>query len=74
MIGRVSMDAITVKLPDQECNNLRMYIFKDDFTSPNSVVELAKQLRTITYDVTTSLATRLARVYVIHNAMYLKKR
>lgn len=67
------MDAITVKLPDEDCYNRDLYIIKDDFTSPNSAVELAKQLQTITYEVTTSLAARLARVYVTNETLYMKK-
>ena len=67
------MDAITVQLPDEQCGNIWLYLFKDDFTSPNSVVELAKQLNTITYDITTSLSARLARVYVTKNSMFMKK-
>lgn len=71
IIGRVSMDAVTVRLPSEECSNSRLFLIKDDFTSPNSVVELAKQLKTITYEVTTSLAARLARVYVKNSTMYM---
>lgn len=73
VVGRVSMDAITVKLPDEDCYNRDLYIIKDDFTSPNSAVELAKQLQTITYEVTTSLTARLARVYVTNETLYMKK-
>lgn len=67
------MDAISVRLPCQEDKSCNFYIFKNDFTSPNSVVELAKMLRTITYDVVTSLAARLARVYSSNGGIYLGK-
>lgn len=72
VIGRVSTDAISARLPcnEEKCN---FYIIKDDFTSPNSVVELSKQLHTITYEVTTSLAARLARVYTSKGNMYVTK-
>ncbi|XP_045213700.2 alanine racemase-like [Mercenaria mercenaria] len=73
VIGRVSMDAISVRLPYHEDKCSNFYIFKNDFTSPNSVVELAKQLHTITYDVVTSLAARLARVYAVKGSIYLTR-
>lgn len=73
VIGRVSMDAISVRLPGHEDKCCNFHIIKDDFTSPNSVVELSKQLHTITYEVTTCLAARLARVYTSNGLMYLNK-
>lgn len=73
VVGRVSMDAISVRLPSNEEKCSTLYIVKDDLTSPNSVVELAKQLKTITYDVTTGLAARLSRVYVMGGMAYLNK-
>ena len=57
------MDAITASVPEDEKDCREFYIMKDDFISPNSIVELSKQLGTITYEVPTSLAARLARVY-----------
>lgn len=63
VIGRVSMDAITVSIPEEEKDCREFYIIKDDFTSPNSIVELSKQLKTITYEVPTCFAARLARIY-----------
>jgi len=70
------MDAVAVRLPDNASDNLKprdYYVIKDDYTSPNSVVELAKQLKTITYEVTTSLATRMARVYATGGDVFLGK-
>ena len=73
VIGRVSMDAISARLPsnDEECNDF--YIIKDDFSSINSVVKLSQQLQTITYEITTSLAARLARVYTKAGRTFLGK-
>ncbi|XP_060573250.1 alanine racemase 2-like [Ruditapes philippinarum] len=70
VIGRVSMDAISVRLPCQEDKYSNFFIIKNDYTSPNSVVNLAKMLHTITYDVVTSLAARLARVYARKGVIY----
>jgi alanine racemase len=73
VIGRVSMDAISVRLPCQEDKYSNFFIIKNDYTSPNSVVNLAKMLHTITYDVVTSLAARLARVYARKGVIYMTR-
>ena len=65
------MDAITVSLPEEERECREFYIIKDDFTSPNSIVELSKQLGTITYEVPSCLAARLARVYKTNDHLYI---
>ena len=65
------MDAITASLPEDERDCREFYIIKDDFTSPNSIVELSKQLGTITYEVPTCLAARLARVYKTYDQLYI---
>ncbi|XP_071108026.1 alanine racemase-like [Haliotis cracherodii] len=64
VVGRVSMDAITVRLDQPRPSPTTFNIITDDFTSPNSVTKMAAILGTIPYEVTTSLAARLPRVFV----------
>ncbi|XP_046584684.1 alanine racemase-like [Haliotis rubra] len=64
VVGRVSMDAITVRLDKPKPSSTTFNIITDDFTSPNSVTKMAASLGTIPYEVTTSLAARLPRVFV----------
>ncbi|XP_067672682.1 alanine racemase-like [Haliotis asinina] len=64
VVGRVSMDAITVLLDKPRSSSTTFNIITDDFASPNSVTKMAATLGTIPYEVTTSLASRLPRVFV----------
>ncbi|KAL3876224.1 hypothetical protein ACJMK2_034094 [Sinanodonta woodiana] len=69
VIGRVSMDAITVKLQENiECQDY--FILQDDFTSPNSITHVANELKTITYEVCTRLSQRLPRLYIGDGQLY----
>ncbi|KAK3608216.1 hypothetical protein CHS0354_039235 [Potamilus streckersoni] len=72
VIGRVSMDAITVKLhKDTACQDY--YILQDDFTSANSTTQMANELKTITYEVCTSLSQRLPRLYIGDGKLYTER-
>ncbi|XP_025083728.1 uncharacterized protein LOC112557851 isoform X2 [Pomacea canaliculata] len=64
VVGRVSMDAITVRVEPGTSPATPFYVYTDDLTSPNSVTGVARVTNTIPYEVLTSLATRLPRIYV----------
>jgi alanine racemase len=57
------MDAITVRLEEGAKDATKFVIMKNDFTSPNSVVEITKLLKTIAPNFFTGLTRRLPRVY-----------
>ncbi|ESP03763.1 hypothetical protein LOTGIDRAFT_230095 [Lottia gigantea] len=63
VIGRVSMDAITVRLDSLDSNQV-YYIMKDDYVSGHSLTKIAAELKTIPYEIGTSLSKRLPRVYI----------
>ncbi|XP_050393951.2 alanine racemase [Patella vulgata] len=63
IIGRVSMDAITVKLDNLDSQKV-YYVMKNDYTSGHSLTKLADELKTIPYEIATSLGQRLPRLYV----------
>ncbi|XP_070188268.1 alanine racemase-like isoform X2 [Littorina saxatilis] len=70
LVGRVSMDAITVVVKDDTTIETPFYIYTSDYTSPNSVTGMARTIGTIPYEVGTSLSTRLPRLYVTGNTVF----
>lgn len=64
VVGRVSMDGITIKLPDEVKECREFHVIKDDFNMANSALAIAKQTNTIPYEVCTNLDRRLPRVYI----------
>ena len=64
VVGRVSMDGITIKLPDEVKECREFHVIKDDFNMANSAFAIAKQTNTIPYEVCTNLDRRLPRVYI----------
>ncbi|XP_059145159.1 alanine racemase-like [Physella acuta] len=67
VVGRVSMDAVTVNVDEKVDESTIFYVIKNDYSAPNSAGNMAAMLNTIPYEVATSLAHRLPRLY------YLKK-
>ena len=70
VVGRVSMDAITVTVRPSTTVDTPFYIYSDDLTLANSVAGVAKALGTIPYEVGTRLAIRLPRLYVTANCVF----
>ncbi|KAK7507454.1 hypothetical protein BaRGS_00001389 [Batillaria attramentaria] len=70
VVGRVSMDAITVSVDRDTLLSTPFYVYKDDFSSPNSMASIARALNTIPYEVGTSLAARLPRLYVTGTTIF----
>ncbi|CAL1527405.1 unnamed protein product [Lymnaea stagnalis] len=64
VVGRVSMDAVTVIVDDNVTRDTVFHVITDDYQSPNCVANMAAVLGTIPYEVATSLAARLPRLYV----------
>lgn len=63
VVGRVSMDAITVHLPCQPDPEEMFTVVSADFDHTTSVSGMARVLGTIEYEVVTSFSARLPRVY-----------
>lgn len=63
VVGRVSMDAITVRVPANTTLDTEFVVYSGDFDPATSMVGRAKALGTIGYEVATSLAMRVPRVY-----------
>ncbi|XP_035824918.1 alanine racemase [Aplysia californica] len=64
VVGRVSMDAITAKVDENVTQDTVFHVIRNDYTSPNSASNMADTLRTIPYEIGTSLAARLPRLFV----------
>ncbi|KAL4239637.1 hypothetical protein ACF0H5_000446 [Mactra antiquata] len=62
VVGRISMDAITVKLPD-DVNESEFCVISADLNDCNSVVEISRKQNTIPYEVCTNINKRVPRVY-----------
>ncbi|CAG5130353.1 unnamed protein product [Candidula unifasciata] len=63
IVGRVSMDAVTVRVDDSVTVQTPFYVIRDDYNSPNSASNIAQMLDTIPYEIGTSLSIRLPRIY-----------
>lgn len=66
VLGRVSMDLVSVDLTDAPPLQAgdEITVIDDDPAAPNSVESLAQKLDTIPYEITTSLGARVRRVPV----------
>ncbi|XP_068214799.1 alanine racemase-like isoform X2 [Palaemon carinicauda] len=63
IVGRVSMDSITVRLPESPEENEVFQIITDDFDDTTSAVGMARNLGAAVYEMPGNWSTRLARVY-----------
>ena len=64
------MDAITITVRPGTTLDTPFYVYTDDLTSANSMTGVARTLGTIPYEVGTSLASRLPRLYVAGNCIF----
>ena len=64
VVGRVSMDAITVKLPCCPEEDETFTVMTADFDPGTSAAGIASKVETIPYEVVTRLSTRYPRVYI----------
>ncbi len=63
VVGRVSMDQTTVRLPAEVSLNEVFTVVSPDLDERTSLTGRARQLQTINYELATALARRLPRVY-----------
>lgn len=70
VVGRISMDAITVKLPCQPDEYELFTIMTADYDPMISVTGLAKRLGTIENEVLIRLSDRLPRVYTTSGRLH----
>lgn len=63
MVGRVSMDAITVKLPDSANISREFCLMSADFSEVNSGLAFARAQQTIPYEVCSIVSKRVPRLY-----------
>ena len=64
VVGRISMDGITIKIHDDVTECQELYVMKDDFNSTNSIISLAKLRNSIPCETCTNFGTRLPRLYI----------
>ena len=64
IVGRVSMDSITVRLPEEPSPDEVFALITDDFDPKTSAVGLARTLGAAVYEVPGNWSTRLPRVAV----------
>ena len=63
VVGRVSMDAITVRLPELTDKDETFTLMSADYDPDTSASGIAETVGTIAYEVATRLSTRFPRVY-----------
>ncbi|KAG7168663.1 alanine racemase-like [Homarus americanus] len=63
IVGRVSMDSITVRLPEAPGEDDVFQVITDDFDDVTSAVGMARNLGAAVYEMPGNWSTRLARVY-----------
>ncbi|MPC12586.1 Alanine racemase [Portunus trituberculatus] len=64
IVGRVSMDSITVRLPEAPAEDDVFQVISDDFDENTSAVGLARILEAAVYEMPGNWSTRLSRVYI----------
>lgn len=65
VVGRISMDAITIKLPEEVKDCQEFLLMTSDFSDTNSCVAISKIQNTIPYEVCTNISSRVPRLYEI---------
>lgn len=63
IVGRVSMDSITVRLPEAPDDDEVFQVVTDDFDDMTSAVGIARNLGAAVYEIPGNWSTRLARVF-----------
>ncbi|KAK7071725.1 hypothetical protein SK128_008195, partial [Halocaridina rubra] len=63
VVGRVSMDSITIRLPEAPDEEEIFQVISDDFDDTTSAVGMARNLGAAVYEMPGNWSTRLARVY-----------
>nr|BAH22617.1 alanine racemase [Penaeus japonicus] len=63
IVGRVSMDSITVRLPEQPLPDEVFQVLTDDYDEVTSAVGMARNLGGATYEIPGNWSTRLPRLY-----------
>ncbi|XP_037781444.1 alanine racemase-like isoform X3 [Penaeus monodon] len=63
IVGRVSMDSITVRLPEEPSPGEVFQVLTDDFDDVTSAVGMARNLGGATYEMPGNWSTRLPRLY-----------
>mmetsp|Transcript_65428 Transcript_65428/g.142758 ORF Transcript_65428/g.142758 Transcript_65428/m.142758 type:complete len:206 (+) Transcript_65428:51-668(+) len=63
VVGRVSMDQISVRVPHEIDLQTEFHIVTNDYDDKTSMTGRAKEAGTINYEVATSVANRVHRVY-----------
>ncbi|XP_071534830.1 alanine racemase-like isoform X1 [Panulirus ornatus] len=63
IVGRVSMDSITARLPEAPGDDEVFQVMTDDFHEVTSAVGMARNLGAAVYEIPGKWSTRLARVY-----------
>lgn len=64
IVGRVSMDSITIRLPEAPAKDEVFQVISDDFDENTSAIGLARNLEAAVYEMPGNWSTRLARVYI----------
>ena len=65
VIGRVCMDCITIKVPE-DANECREFcLMSPDFNDVNSGLAMARVQKTIPYEVCTNVSIRVPRLYSV---------
>ena len=64
IVGRVSMDSITIRLPEAPNEDEVFQIISDNFDNKTSAVGLARILEAAVYEMPGNWSTRLSRVYI----------
>uniref|UniRef100_A0A0P4WGK0 Alanine racemase C-terminal domain-containing protein n=1 Tax=Scylla olivacea TaxID=85551 RepID=A0A0P4WGK0_SCYOL len=64
IVGRVSMDSITIRLPEAPAEDDVFQVISDDFDENTSAVGLARILEAAVYEMPGNWSTRLSRVYI----------
>ena len=65
VVGRVSMDAITIKVPEEAKDCQEFQAIADDFNEFNSVTAISRLTNTLPMEVLGRLDSRIPRLFIV---------
>ena len=71
VIGRVCMDQMIIKVPDDVKEGDSVTLLDNAYDSPQSAETLAQKQDTISYEVLCNLGRRLPRIYQVDDEMHV---
>eukprot|EP00042_Codosiga_hollandica_P018955 m.57232 g.57232 ORF g.57232 m.57232 type:complete len:412 (-) comp49016_c0_seq2:2187-3422(-) len=70
IVGRISMDQMTVRVPDNTTDKTPFLVYTNDFAPDTSPSAIAERIGTNVHELTCAVAVRMPRLYELDNVLY----